>query len=47
MEYLNRMYIAVLVALTVVSCAKEKDVNVLQPERIRITAMLEARISTA
>ena len=46
MEYLNRMYVAVLVALAAVSCAKEKNVDVPQPERISITATLADQLET-
>ena len=46
MEYLNRMYVAFLIALSVVSCAKEKDVAVPQPEQIRITATLADQLET-
>lgn len=46
MEYLNRMYVAFLVALAAVSCAKEKNVDVPQPERIRITATLADQLET-
>lgn len=46
MEYLNRMYVAVLIALAAVSCVKEKDAVVPQPEQIRIAATLADQLET-
>ena len=46
MDCLNRMYVAVLVALAAISCVKEKNVDVPQPERIRITATLADQLET-
>ena len=46
MDYLNRMNVAVLIALAAISCVKEKEVDVPRPEQIQVTATLADQLET-